>query len=84
MSVIYGERIRLRAPERSDIPIFVKWFNDPDVTVTLFNYLPMSEADEEKWFEGMLQRPMEEHPLTAEVQAAIGTGAGRCLALVAH
>lgn len=68
MSIIYGERIRLRAPERKDIPVFVKWFNDPEVTETLFNYLPMSLADEEQWFENMLKRPMREHPLSAEIK----------------
>ena len=29
--MIYGERIRLRRNERSDIPKFVEWLNDPEV-----------------------------------------------------
>ncbi|MFC1936817.1 GNAT family N-acetyltransferase, partial [Chloroflexota bacterium] len=68
MSVIYGERIRLRALEREDLPQFVKWFNDPEVTSGLFNIFPMSMGVEEQWYENMLKRPPEEHPLCAEVK----------------
>jgi len=66
--MIYGKRIRLRAPERVDIPLFVKWLNDPEVRRGLARYLPISTAEEENWFEGMLGRPVVEQPLTIEVQ----------------
>jgi len=66
--MIYGKRIRLRAPEREDIPHFVQWLNDPEVRFGLANYLPMSTPEEEKWFESMLSRPAAEHPLTIEIQ----------------
>jgi RimJ/RimL family protein N-acetyltransferase len=52
---INGTKIRLRRIERSDIPTFVRWFNDPEVRDGLLMYLPMSLASEEKWFEGHLQ-----------------------------
>jgi diamine N-acetyltransferase len=65
--MIYGERVRLRAPERVDIPRFVAWLNDPEVRTGLSIALPFSHADEEIWFENMLKRPMEEHPLTIEI-----------------
>ncbi len=68
MSIIYGDRIRLRAPSREDIPIFLEWFNDPEVTLTLFVYLPISRDEEDKWFEEMLNSPPEQHPLTIEVK----------------
>lgn len=61
------DRIRLRAPERSDLPAFVRWMNDPEVTAGLMTHLPLSLADEEIWFESMLKRPQAEHPLTIEV-----------------
>ncbi len=32
MSMIYGERVRLRAAERDDVKKFCVWINDPDVT----------------------------------------------------
>jgi len=65
--MIYSDRIRLRAPERADIPRFVGWLNDPEVRTGLLIALPLSQADEEGWFERMLARPLEEHPLTIEV-----------------
>jgi RimJ/RimL family protein N-acetyltransferase len=68
MSIIYGERIRLRAPSREDIPLFLEWFNDPEVTLTLFVSLPISKDEEEKWFDDMLKSPLEQHPLTIEVK----------------
>ncbi len=66
--MIYSGRIRLRAPERSDIPRFVTWLNDPEVRAGLLVSLPLSTADEEGWFEAMLKRPLEEHPMTIEVR----------------
>jgi hypothetical protein len=29
--MIFGEGLRLKAPEGSDIPRFVSWLNDPEV-----------------------------------------------------
>jgi RimJ/RimL family protein N-acetyltransferase len=52
--MIRGERVWLRAPERSDIPIFVRWFNDSETTSFLSMRAPMSVASEERWFESML------------------------------
>ena len=49
MSMIYGERVRLRAAEREDVNKFCAWVNDPDVTRYLSLYLPMSNVDEENW-----------------------------------
>lgn len=52
---ILGRRIRLRAIERSDIPTFVRWINDPEVIAHLLPYLPISQAQEEQWFEDYLR-----------------------------
>ncbi len=68
MAMIYGDGIRLRAIDRSDIPLFLKWFNDPEVTRGLSTIFPMSEASEDKWFENMLKRPVETQPLGIEIQ----------------
>jgi diamine N-acetyltransferase len=65
--MILGEGIRLRAPERSDLPRFVEWLNDLEVREGLMLSKPISLVGEEKWFEEMLQRPPEEHPLVIEV-----------------
>lgn len=66
--MIYGKRIRFRAPERKDIPVFVDWFNDPEVRNGLMVFLPMSLANEEKWFENMLSRPQNEQPFVIEAK----------------
>lgn len=52
--MLYGEHVRLRAIERGDIPTFVRWFNDPEVRRYLLLFGPMSEAEEERWFEAQL------------------------------
>jgi RimJ/RimL family protein N-acetyltransferase len=70
--MIYGRRIRLRHTEREDLPLFVAWINDPEVRQGLALYLPLSQAEEEHWFENMLQRPVEERPLTIEIHQEEG------------
>ena len=65
--MIYGQRIRLRAPEREDLPRFVAWLNDPEVREGLTIPLPLSMGEEERWFERMLNSPTPEHPLVIEV-----------------
>lgn len=52
--IIRGELVYLRAPERSDIGDFVRWFNDADVLHHLSMYAPISEAAETAWFDRML------------------------------
>jgi diamine N-acetyltransferase len=66
--MIYGNRIRLRRNERNDLPRFVDWLNDPDVRKFISMNLPISQANEEQWFENMLKQPAEEQPFAIEVQ----------------
>ena len=66
--MIMGERVRFRAPVREDIPRFVNWLNDPEVRRGLLLYLPMSQAEEEAWFDNMLKTPPAEHPMVIEIQ----------------
>lgn len=53
-AIIRGERVFLRASERSDVPTFVRWFNDADVLRNLAGRAPMSEAAEAQWYDRML------------------------------
>ncbi|MBN1261555.1 MAG: GNAT family N-acetyltransferase [Anaerolineae bacterium] len=49
-----GKKVRLRPSEREDIPQFVTWLSNPE----LRHYVTVryvSEALEERWFEGMVQ-----------------------------
>jgi diamine N-acetyltransferase len=56
LPVIRGERIYLRGSERSDIPTFVRWFNDSETISYISMRAPMSEASEEQWFNEMAPR----------------------------
>ncbi len=70
--MIYGERIRLRAVEREDIPRFVEWLNDPEVIAGLTINLPMASWDETRWFENLSNRSPEQRPLSIEVKTPDG------------
>ena len=72
MSIVYGERIRLRGAERSDLEKFIEWVNDPEVTRGITLFLPMSSTDEEKWFEASLQKPQEEKSLVIDMKVGDG------------
>ncbi len=54
LHIIRGERVYLRASERTDIPNFVRWLNDADTASYLTMRAPMSVAMEERWFEQMV------------------------------
>jgi RimJ/RimL family protein N-acetyltransferase len=49
--MLKGEKVSLRPVRRTDISLFLRWFNDPEVTQYLGLYLPMTEMGEEKWIE---------------------------------
>lgn len=66
--MIYGERVRLRAIEREDVPRFLRWFNDPEVRQYLTMYRPLSRAEEERWVESRASR-REDIVLAIEVRA---------------
>ena len=66
--MIYGERIRLRKLEKADLIQFVEWLNDPEVRSGIGVFLPMSQAEEDRWYEKMLERPPEEHILVVEIR----------------
>ena len=66
--MIIGEQIRFRAIENDDLPNFVKWLNDPEVRNGLSLIMPLSLAEEEKWFEELLKKPPYEKPLAIEIQ----------------
>lgn len=66
--MIYGNRIRLRKLEKADLPLFVAWLNDPDVRAGLGMYLPLSQDEEDRWYEKMLERPPAEQALAVEIR----------------
>lgn len=56
LPILRSERIYLRPPERSDLPIFVRWFSDAEVKRHLSQRSPFSMAMEEKWFEQAVEQ----------------------------
>jgi RimJ/RimL family protein N-acetyltransferase len=53
--IIHGRLTYLRAAERDDIPIFVRWLNDARTSRTLALRSPLSLPLEDRWFEHMVQ-----------------------------
>jgi len=49
--MLNGQRLTLRAIERDDLPRYVTWLNDPEVTDHLKAYLPFNLDDEIEWYE---------------------------------
>jgi len=54
--MLEGKLVRLRAPQRADIPIFVKWFNDPETTRFLLRAPPMGMEEEEAWYDSLVNK----------------------------
>lgn len=73
--MIYGERITLRAIERADLPAYVQWLNDPAVLEYFGRFFPLSRAQEEQWYEAMLQDP-EQRSFAIEFEGRHIGGAG--------
>jgi RimJ/RimL family protein N-acetyltransferase len=59
--LIRGERVFLRPAEKSDIPTFVRWFADADMSSLLGNRAPFSEAGEEQWFKRLTENYGKDH-----------------------
>ena len=55
LPTLRGEHIYLRPAERSDIDLFVRWFDDSETTRYLAARAPFSHAMEERWFESMVE-----------------------------
>ncbi len=72
--MIIGERVRFRGVERSDIPCFVSWLNDPEVIEGILIRYPISQADEEGWFDRMLTRPVDERVMGIEAKEVAPDG----------
>lgn len=66
--MIIGDQVRLRAIAKEDLPFYVKWLNDPEVRQGLAIIMPISQTEEEQWFEDMQGRSPYERPLAIEIQ----------------
>lgn len=50
---LQGENVVLRPFTNDDVPIFTKWFNDPEIRPFLNGYLPVTEDDEKGFLENI-------------------------------
>jgi RimJ/RimL family protein N-acetyltransferase len=71
--MLKGEKVFLRPVRRTDISLFLKWFNDPEVTQYLGIYLPMTEMAEAKWIEGLTDRVGTDIALVIEAIEGAGS-----------
>ena len=53
--MIAGQRLTLRAIERNDLPRYVAWLNDPQVTYHLKAFLPFNLEEETDWYDRQRQ-----------------------------
>jgi RimJ/RimL family protein N-acetyltransferase len=51
--MINGKRIKFAPLEREHIDLFLKWFNDPEITQYLIMYKPLTRDFEEEWFDNL-------------------------------
>ena len=68
MAQIYGERVRLRAAEQNETSLFLTWVNDPEVIEHLTLAYPMSQYEEDRWYEKMMTLPPVEHPFVIDIK----------------
>ncbi len=55
--MLNGTNLTLRAVTRDDLPHYIEWFSDPDVTRNLLWYLPLNMDFETSWYERQLNDP---------------------------
>jgi RimJ/RimL family protein N-acetyltransferase len=70
-----GKRVHLRPPTKDDIPSFLRWMNDQEVTQYLASFLPVTEADETEWFD-RLQKSKNENIVLVLVDVKSGNTIG--------
>jgi len=66
--MIYGERVRLRAVERDDLPRFTDWLNVRDVQKNLGMFFPFNNELEETWHQRTMNGPIEERPFSVDAR----------------
>ena len=69
-----GKRTSLRPLAEGDIPLFLKWVNDPEVRRFITRIFPATEGDEHEWLERLRKKPDTDIVLMIEVKGRpIGT-----------
>lgn len=74
--MIEGDKVNLRAMEEADIPLFHRWFNDPEVTRFLDNVVPALSLAQERALVQRLQEQKDSRNYTITLKD--GTPIGSC------
>ena len=76
--ILRGRLTWLRAPERGDIPAFLRWLNDKATIRHLLAIAPMSHELEDRWFDRMLERQGNDHWLFVICRLGETQSIGNC------
>ncbi|MFW6082590.1 MAG: GNAT family N-acetyltransferase [Chloroflexota bacterium] len=74
--MIVGERVRLRPVKRDDLHCYVDWFSDPQVRRYMDKVLPVSLAQQERWFEDLQERIQRREVVMLAIETRDGTHIG--------
>ena len=72
--MIVGTQVRLRAIEPGDLPLLVKWRNDPAIYRFFYEHEPLSLEMQRRWFEGFLQRKDDRYWIAERVDDSTPVG----------
>lgn len=68
-----GKIVNLRPAQKSDVPLFTRWINDPEVRQFLASIFPQTEKQEESWYENMGK---DDHNIVLVIETKDGTPIG--------
>lgn len=61
-----GEKVRLYAVGKENIPYIVMWRNDQEILGNLFSFLPLNNEQEEIWYENYIKDPTRQYFMIQE------------------
>jgi RimJ/RimL family protein N-acetyltransferase len=63
-----GKKVILRPVSEKDIPLFLRWLNDPEVRQYIANILPVTEGGEREYIQGLAKKSDTDIVLVIEVK----------------
>ena len=74
IAFLKSKRVTLRPVSEKDIPLFLRWFNDPEVRQFITTIFPITEKGEHEWIESLGKKSTTDIVLVIEVKGVpIGT-----------
>ncbi|HIQ06206.1 MAG TPA: N-acetyltransferase [Anaerolineae bacterium] len=72
---LHGRRVRLRPIRDDDLPVFIHWLADPEITCFMAGVMHLTVDEERKWARRVLEDPNE---YVFSVEAEDGVLIGNC------